>query len=282
MDVNPDPYRGPVSFGLEVNVGRGVVAETWLNGILLARKEADHIAAQVLAIHHDVLSGDNQAEVRIGMPGMALDQPPQPWTRPIDQGAHADICLQGDVIRIAGDEMQVTTYPFARDSWSPDAAGAAGPSFPARISLSFVPHCQVPGPLWAMADRPIPDTVADAVLEQTLKLAGMIRAADWDGITNATANRHAFMARCYPAGPTAQERRQHDTEQMAKLFGHAGFRVDIAPPSRSRFRAQAAGRLFDWVRDDGSALVMLMADGMAPMPASFQFAQRGGQLAVVR
>lgn len=282
MDVNPEPYRGPVSFGLEVSVGRGVIAETWLNGIMLARKEAEHIGGQSLAIHHDVVQGQNLAEVRLAMPGMAMEQAPAPWTGPIDDGAHAQIWLQGDVISITGDEMTVTTHRYARELWSPEDAEPGTIAMPMRIALPFEPHCAVPGPLWASAQRLAGADVADAVLARTMAFAEMIRTADWDAMASATAARRAHTARSYPAGQSAQERREQDIAMLAEMHAQPGFRVDLAPPGQARLRAQADGRLFDWVRDDGRAMILLSVNGADPVPVTLQFGVVAGKLEILR
>lgn len=282
MEVNPDPFRGAVSFGLEVSVGRGVVAETWLNDILLARKEASQIAGQSLAIHHDVIQGENLAQVRIALPGMAMDQPPAAWTGDLDAGAHAQIGLQGDVVSITGDEMTVTTHRYAREAWSADAEPGAAVMMPMRIDLPFVPHCAVPGPLWASAQRVDPAAVADAVLTQTVAVGEMIRSAQWDAMANVTAARRAHTARCYPAGPDSQERREHDIQVLAELHAQPGFRVNMAAQGQARLRVQANGRLFDWVREDGRPMILLEADGIAPAPVQLQFGVVSGQLEILR
>ncbi|MCX7285487.1 MAG: hypothetical protein NTX28_15850 [Novosphingobium sp.] len=282
MEVNPEPFRGPVSFGLEVNVGRGIVAETWLNDILLARKEAPQIAGQSLAIHHDVIQGENIAQLRIAMPGMALEQAPAPWTGPMDDGAHAQLWLQGDVVSITGDEMTVTTHRYAREVWPAEEGETPPVLMPMRIDLPFVPHCAVPGPLWASAQRLDPAVVADAVLAQTVAAGEMIRSARWDAMANATAARRAHAARCYPIGPSAQERREHEIEVLAELHAQPGFRVSIASHAEARLRVQANGRLFDWVREDGRPMILLEADGMEPSPVQLQFGVVSGQLEVLR
>ncbi|WP_159979330.1 MULTISPECIES: hypothetical protein [unclassified Novosphingobium] len=80
--------------GLSVNVGAGVHSETWLNGILLARTEVGDIGAQSLAIQHDMMPGRNQAEVRVGMSGMNLEQPPAPLSGALPAAATARLLLQ--------------------------------------------------------------------------------------------------------------------------------------------------------------------------------------------
>jgi len=68
MEVNPDPFRGPVQYGLEVNTGDALRSETRINGIAVARCEVGEQGVDLLAIHHDVLPGENLAEVVLALP----------------------------------------------------------------------------------------------------------------------------------------------------------------------------------------------------------------------
>jgi hypothetical protein len=80
--------------GLSVSVGAGLRSETWLNGILLARTEAGEIGAQSLAIQHDMVPGRNEAELRVGLADMDLEQPPTPLFGTLTPPPLPDCCCR--------------------------------------------------------------------------------------------------------------------------------------------------------------------------------------------
>jgi hypothetical protein len=276
MEVNPDPFRGPVQYGLEVNTGDALRSETRINGIAVARCEVGEQGVDLLAIHHDVLPGENLAEVVLALPGMAFEARPHEIGAP-PSSARCRLMLQGDVGELEGDELTITTHRFALDEW-PTPAGPAPLRLPHRLRIPFTPGFDVTPPPWIEGARAEADAVREAVRAETGRLAQLIATGDLDAYRDATRLRRQHHARCYPIQPGAMS----DIDQIAALRGARGFRIMVAPPHVGRLRVQADGRLFDWVGPDDEPGVMVATDLLPPSPIALQFSLLGGGLHVTR
>jgi hypothetical protein len=281
LELNPDPFRGPVVYGLDVNSGEGIRTETWLNGIKLAESELGEVGIANHAIQHDLQPGENVAEVRIGPPGTKLDSSPQliPQTPPAN--AFATMFLEGDEVRKLGDEMQITTHRFALDSWH--GAELTPPvMLPHILRIPFEPNRPfVPAP-WSSGEQVAPSEIANSVYDESARLGALLRDGELDAYINAGAVRREHSARCYPAGQSAAELREQNMDFLANLRSQKGFAVKIHSRAQSHFRVQAGGRLFDWLGPEGAPLITIQSDQLEPSPIAVQFSVLEGRLTLVR
>ncbi|USU04174.1 hypothetical protein NF699_14120 [Sphingomonadaceae bacterium OTU29LAMAA1] len=272
---------GSAVHGLSVSVGAGVRSETWLNGILLARTEPGEIGAPSLAIQHDMMPGRNQAEVRIGLAGMNLEQPPAPISGTLPAAATARLVLQMDEPHRADDTVEITTRDVDQIVWPP--ADEDGPvSLPHRLTLTFAPLSPVVAPPWAQATRDVPEGTAEAVYARMVELAGMLRNGDLEAYENAGAVRREHMARSYPLGPNVEAARAHDLQQIKMMYSEPGFTVTLLPRNNARFRTMAGGRLMDWTNVAGEGALTIASRGVPPSPVNMQFSLIGGKLVMTR
>lgn len=269
--------------GLEVSVGAGVRSETWLNGILLARSEAGETGVESLAIQHDMVPGENVAEVRVGLPGMDLTQAPAPIPGTPPVTATARLLLQMDEPRRVGDAVEITTRDVDQAVWAPAHEDTpAAVSLPHRLTLKFTPLSPVIAPPWAEATRDVPEGTAEAVYARMAELAKMLRDGDLDAYQNAGAVRREHMARSYPLGPDAQAARAHDLEQLEIMRAEPGFTATLLPRGEARFRTMADGRLMDWTNAAGEGALTISSQGVPPSPVNMQFSLIGGKLVMTR
>lgn len=270
-----------VVHGLSVSVGAGLRSETWLNGILLARTEAGEIGAQSLAIQHDMIPGRNYAEVRVGLAGMDLDQPPAPIPGRLPAGATARLLLQVDEPRRVGDTLEITTRDVDRIVWPP-ADGDGPVSLPHRLILTFTPLSPVVAPPWVEAMRDVPEGTAEAVYAHMAELAEMLRNGDLEAYENAGALRREHMARSYPLGPNAEAARAQDLEQLKMIRSEPGFTATLLPRNEARFRTMAGGRLLEWTNAAGEGALSIGSGSAPPSPVTMQFSLIGGKLVMTR
>lgn len=274
---------GNAVHGLEVSVGAGVRSETWLNGILLARSEVGETGVESLAIQHDMVPGENLAEVRVGLAGMDMEQAPAPISGTPPVTASARLLLQMDEPRRVGDALEIATRDVDQVIWDPaNAETAAAVSLPHRLALTFAPQSSIIAPPWAGATRDLPEGTAEAVYARMAELATMLRDGDLDGYQNAGAVRREHMARSYPLGPDAQAARAHDLQELASMRSEPGFTVSLLPRSEARFRTMAGGRLMDWTNADGEPALIIASQGVPPSPVNMQFSLIAGKLVMTR
>ena len=267
--------------GLSVNVGAGFRSETWLNGILLARTEAGEMGAQSLAIQHDMMPGRNQAEVRVGLAGMHLEQPPAPISSTLPAAATARLLLQMDEPHRAGDALEITTRDVDQIVWPP--ADEDGPfSLPHRLILTFAPLSPVVAPPWAEATRDLPEGIDEAVYARMAELSSMLRNGNLEAYENAGAVRREHMARSYPLGPNAEAARAQDLQQLKKMHSEPGFTATLLPRNEARFRTMAGGRLMEWTNAAGEGALTIVSRGVPPSPVNMQFSLIGGKLVMTR
>jgi hypothetical protein len=274
---------GNAVHGLEVSVGASVRSETWLNGILLARSEVGETGVESLAIQHDMVPGENLAEVRVGLAGMDLEQPPAsvPGTPPVT--AAARLLLQMDEPRRVGDAVEIATRDVDQVVWDPAHEDTpASVSLPHRLVLTFTPLSPIVAPPWADATRDLSEGTAEAVYARMVELATMLRDGDLDAYQNAGAVRREHMARSYPLSPDAQAARAHDLQELESMRSEPGFTVTLLPRSEARFRTMAGGRLMDWTNAVGEAALIIASQGVPPSPVNMQFSLIGGKLVMTR
>lgn len=273
------PTTGSAVHGLSVSVGAGVRSETWLNGILLARTEAGELGTQSLAIQHDMMPGRNQAEVRVGLVGMSLEQPPAPISGTLPAAATARLRLQMDEPHRAGDTLEFTTRDVDQIVWPPADVPV---SLPHRLILTFAPLSPVVAPPWAEATRDLPEGIAEAVYVRMAELTEMLRNGDLEAYENAGEVRREHIARSYPLGANVEAARTQDLQQLRIMRSEPGFTATLLPRSEARFRAMAGGRLLDWTNAAGEGALTMASRGVPPSPVNMQFSLIGGKLVMTR
>ena len=275
------PTAASVVHGLSVSVGAGLRSETWLNGILLARTEAGELGSQTLAIQHDMIPGRNQAEVRVGLAGMNLEQPPAPISGTLPATATARLLLQVDEPRLVDDTPVITTRDVDQIVWPP-ADEDSPVSLPHRLTLTFAPLSPVVAPPWAEATRNLPEGIAEAIYARMAELSGMLRNGDLEAYENAGAVRREHMARSYPLGPNAEAARAQDLQQLKMMSSEPGFTAMLLPRNEARFRTMAGGRLMEWTNAAGEGALTIVSRGVPPSPVNMQFSLIGGKLVMTR
>ncbi|SFS12417.1 hypothetical protein [Sphingomonas jatrophae] len=280
MELNPDPFRGPVLYGLEIESGDALVAETWLNRVMLGRTQPGKAAAQSIPIHHDLVVGENLVEVVLGPPGRDLSALPVAFPGAPPSGAHGMVELQGDETRIDGDQLTVTSHPLARDRW--DAREAEPPIvLPHRLRIAFKPDHLTASAPWAAGQRADPREAADATYAELRRVAGLLQSGNLDGFAWATARRREHMARCYPLGPDAAQQQQDDVAAIVSMRAKPGFSAELLPSTRAHFRVQADGRLFDWVDGQGEPILTIGTSDRRHA-LNLQFSLLDGRWTIVR
>jgi len=269
--------------GLEVSAGTSVRAETWFNGILVARKEIGETGVDSIPIQHDMLPGQNVAEVRVGLAGMNLEQPPAPIPGTPPVTAHARLLLQMDEPREVGDTLEVTSRDMDQVVWAPGQDDVPAPtSLPHRLRLTFAPLTPIIIPPWAEATPQTADNLAETVYARMVELATMLRDGDDDAYDDLTALRREHMARSYPLGQSAEAARVHDREEFAAIRAEPGFTVTLLPRNQARFRAMAGGRLIDCTDAHGDSALTISSDSLPSSPIGAQFSLLGGSLVITR
>lgn len=275
------PHAASGVHGLSVSVGAGLRSETWLNGILLAQSEAGEIGAQSLAIQHDMVPGSNQLELRVGLAGMNLEQPPTVIFRTLPAAASARLLLQMEEPHRAGNTVEFTTRDVDQVVWPP--ADENGPvSLPHRLTLTFAPLSPVEAPPWADATRDVPVGTAEAVYERMAELTEMLRNGDLEAYENAGAVRREHMARSYPYGPNAEAARAQDLRQLNMMQSEPDFTATLLPRDEARFRTLAGGRLLEWTNAAGEGALTIVSRGVPPSPVNMQFSLISGKLVMTR
>jgi hypothetical protein len=275
------PTAASAVHGLSVNVGAGVHSETWLNGILLARTQVGEIGAQSISIQHDMLPGRNQAEVRVGLAGMSLEQPPAPLSGTLPAAAAARLLLQLDETHRVGDTLEIITRDVDRIVW-PSADEDNRVSLPHRLTLTFAPLSPVVAPPWEEATRDLPEGTAEAVYAHMAELTEMLRNGNVEAYEDAGAVRREHMARSYPPGPNAESARAQNLQQLKMMLSEPGFTATLLPRSEARFRTMAGGRLMDWTNAAGEGALTIVNRGVPPSPVNMQFSLIGGKLVMTR
>lgn len=280
MELNPDPFTGPVIYGLGITCGDVLAAEITLNDIAFGTLEAGATAMDSIPIQDDLDAGENVAELRIGPPGTNLRGPAVILAGDAPATATAKLQLEGDEVTISGDEMTIITHIFARDAW--DSASLDGPvALPKVLRVTFQPHARSPLAPWATARAGSPAEVADAVYAETAMLAALLRERNFDAYAGRTSLRRQHKARCYPQGPDAAAMREQKIDDLLRLASAKDFNVRIAAQIGSTLRTQAKSRLFDWVDARGEPIVSIQANGES-FAVQHQLSLLDGSLQLVR
>ncbi|WP_372730644.1 hypothetical protein [Novosphingobium sp.] len=278
MEVNPDPFTGPVIYGLGITCGDALAAEIVVNDISFGKLAAGATSLESIPIHSDLDLGGNVAELLIGVSERSLSGPALPLPGKPPATANAKLQLEGDEVLISGEGLSVTTHTFARDIW--DARTLAGPvMLPTALRVTFEPRAGSPVAPWARAQALSADDVEAAVYAETAIIAEMLRDRNFDAYVGATSLRRQHKARCYPNGPNAEVLREEELDDLLQLSKAKDFAVRIAAQVGSRLRAQAKSRLFDFVDTQGEPIVTIHANGQSfAVQHQFSFIDKGLQL----
>lgn len=283
MEINPDPYRGPVTYGFEVNSGEGVATEVWLNGIKISASPAGEMGIESLAIHHDVIPTNNRAELRITVAALGESAAAIVLPGPMPDHSFAQLMLQGDQSEVSGDQLNVTTHPLARVRFAPAEGAPSLPcTLPMTLPLTFDALHAPPPPLWMQGAPSSGNEIANLVYGEMESLARSLRAGDIQPFLNATASRRRRMAQCYPLGPNSEQRAEKEADELSRLAATAGFQVKLLAPGQATFRTQANGRLFDWVDAKGDSAMTISTANLPPTPVNMQFSMIDGRALIVR
>lgn len=256
MSAGADLY-----YGLQIRSGMAASTVALVNGVPYPPVPEGQAGGQSLAIHADVLPGANIVELLIGGAGIAPDAPPRRIQGAPPEALFAVLLLEGDHVRVRGDEVETDTEELDRAEWRPSASEEQAVQLPHRLSLSFVAPTTMAPPNWAAA-RPVEGAaVQQEVLAALRTLHGLIAARDWDGYANRVALRYRDAARAFPLGPSAEVRRQADVAMLAEEAGRDGFTLLPFPMGGFAVRTYAGGRLVEAVRADGGALVQATVAG---------------------
>lgn len=280
MELNPDPFTGPVIYGLGITCGDALAGEIRVNDIAFGKLATGATSLESIPIHGDLDTGENVAQLRIGTSEANLRSPATLMPGEPPATASAKLQLEGDEVSISGDEMRITTHVFARDLW--DARAQAGAvMLPAVLSVNFQPRAGSPVALWANARAASPAVVAEAVYAETAAIAAMLRDRNFEAYVGRTSLRRQHKARCYPQGKDAAGLREEELDDLIRLASAPDFNVRIAAQVGSTLRAQAKSRLFDWVDAQGEPIVTIQADGQS-FAVQHQFSLLEGSLQLVR
>lgn len=280
MELNPDPFNGPVIYGLGITCGDALAGEIIFNDIAFGKLPTGATALESIPIHADLDTTVNVAELRVGTSISNLDGPATLMPGGPPATASAKLQLEGDEVVVVGDELHITTHVFARDLWDAHAQERAV-MLPAVLRVAFQPRAGSPVALWANAAAATPADVADAVYSETVKIAAMLRDRNFEAYVGSTALRRQHRARCYPQGPDAAALREKELDDLLRLSRAEDFSVRIAAQMGSTLRAQARSRLFDWVDAQGEPIVAMQANGRS-FAVQHQFSLIDGSLKLVR
>lgn len=281
MDLNPQPYDGPVIYGLGITCGDALQAEIEFNGITFGTLAAGSTALDSIPVHADLDHGQNVAELRLGIAGQDLRGAPRAMPGEAPSSAHATLRFEGDAVEVFPDRTEITTHIFAIDSFDPSSASGASVSLPHALRIDFTPRPGSPTALWADGRPEQPAAIADEVYARTVHMAEILRARNVDAYVAQTAARRRHAARCYPQAPDAQALRAQEAEDLLALFDAPDFAVSIASQIGSRLRIQARGRLFDWIDAQDNPIISIYSNGISH-PLQFQFSLLSSGLDLVR
>ncbi len=280
MELNPDPFTGPVIYGLGITCGDALAGEISVNDIAFGNLPPGATALESIPIHGDLDAATNVAELRIGTSKASLYGPATVMPGEPPATASAKLQLEGDEVSISGEELRITTHVFARDLW--DARTQTGAvMLPAVLRVTFQPRAGSPVALWANARAASPADVADAVYAETAAIATMLRNRNFEAYVGRTSLRRQHKARCYPQGQDAAALREEELDDLLRLSSAKDFNVRIAAQVGSTLRAQAKSRLFDWVDAQGEPIVTIHANGES-FAVQHQFSLIEGGLQLVR
>lgn len=284
---------GAVSFyfGLETQAGSAIATEVLVNGARVGAKPAGQTGMQSLAVHHEIFPGSNLAEMILGTAEIpARFAPPSPIANP--SAEHFGVLkVQRDKATETEEGHTVTTEDLAETSWrapefvAAEAAQGRPPMAyaPHRLTLQFDAPGNTRPPVWATATPVSPQDVRDAVFTRLRELGALLAARDIDTYTGQITARYQDMARAFPIGGGATQRRAQDAASLGHSVGRSDFQFRMLDPSQAEVRTYANGRLIDCRGRDGHPFLRgrLGPEG-EPRYFAVVFSMLDGRLVVTR
>lgn len=237
----------------------GVVAEAWLNGVVLARTGPEKRAVTV-AVHEFTLSGANRVELVIEPAPPGRTAAPRPLLSNGQRGASLRLLLP----RMAQRAHPENARSLAQLDWAP----AAGEVHSVPLSLSQSVELPIAFPRWRWLDAPVVDlsaqlTHAAAAFLQNIAL-GLARG-DAEPLLLAQRLRLEELALAYQRELADDVGRVR--LQVQRLHALAPLEPPMPQADTLLLRPLAGGRLLECLTPDGrAALHSPVAGGRVEWP----------------
>lgn len=269
-------------FGLDSKSGSDAATEIFVNGVPYGKMETGTPGFQSLAIHGDVVPGENVVELRIGTDEVAPGATPAvPYEGGVGE-LFAVVTLTESTATKIENGYDVTDKDLETIEWRAETIDPEELKVPVRLHLRFDAPDSITPPSWT-AGQPITAEEATASAINALRtIRQLLVDGDFERFGQINRQKYIDAATAFPLLQNAQQREAQDIDDMRYELGREGFVMDEISDD-STCRVFAEGRMIQCFGPDGEpALRGKALDDAKLTYFSFGFSVLNGKLVVVR